>query len=81
MTKYRKLFTTVRRNCSRFLGLLLSLCLLFEAGISAQANGDSQVENTCGGVAAVFNPGSGNSVDVVNATARELNLYLTAEEE
>ncbi|MCI8543249.1 MAG: SH3 domain-containing protein [Lachnospiraceae bacterium] len=81
MAKYRKLFTTVRRNCSRFLGLLLSLCLLLEAGISAQANGDSQVENTCGGVAAVFNPGSGNSVDVVNATAKELNLDLTAEEE
>ena len=81
MAKYRKLFTTVRRNCSRFLGLLLSLCLLLEAGISAQANEDSQVENTCGGVAAVFNPGSGNSVDVVNATAKELNLDLTAEEE
>lgn len=74
MTKCRKLFTTMA-------GLLLSFCLLLEAGISAQAEGDGQMENTCGGVAAVFNPGSGSSVDVVNATAKELNLDLTAEEE
>ena len=59
MTKCRKLFPTVKRTCSRFLGLLLSFCLLLEVGISAQAEGDIQMENTCGGVAAVFNPVSG----------------------
>ena len=70
MTKCRKLFSTVA-------AVLMSICLLLEAGISARASAD----NTCGGVAAVFNPGSGNSLDVVNATAKELNLDLTAEEE
>ena len=74
MTKCRKLFTTAA-------GLLLSLCLLLETGMSAQASEDSYVEKTRGGVTAVFSPGSASSADVVNATARELNLDLTAQEE
>lgn len=74
MTKCRKLFPTV-------VGLLLSFCLLFGEAISAQASEDAYRESTCGGVAAVFNPSSGSSVDVVNATAKELNLDLTAQEE
>ena len=59
----------------------MSLCLAFETGIAAQASEGASVDKTCGGVAAGLNPGSGNSVDVVNATAKELNLDLTAEEE
>nr|WP_296463940.1 cell wall hydrolase [uncultured Acetatifactor sp.] len=74
MTRCRKLFTTAA-------AVLMSLCLAFETGIAAQASEGASVDKTCGGVAAVFNPGSGNSVDVVNATAKELNLDLTAEEE
>ncbi len=74
MTRCRKLFTTVA-------AVLMSLCLFLEAGMAARASEGTGMDKTCGGVAAVFNPGSGNSVDVVNATAKELNLDLTAEEE
>ncbi len=72
MTKCRKLITTAA-------AVLMSLCLLFEAGMSVHASGDAY-EKTRGGVAAVFNPGAASSEDVVIAMARELNLDLTAEE-
>lgn len=74
MTRCRKQFTTVA-------GLLLSFCLLLTSNLSAQASGDTYLGMTRGGVTAVLNPGSSGSGDVVNATAKELNLDLAAEEE
>lgn len=73
MTKCRKLFTTAA-------AVLMSFCLLFEAGMTVRASEDAY-EKTRGGVAAVVGPGAAGSEDVVIATARELNLDLTAQEE
>ena len=73
MTKCRKRFTGVA-------GLLLSLLLVLQSGMAVQASEDDSLEQLRGGVAAVLNPGSSNSVDIVNATAKELNLDLQVEE-
>lgn len=72
MTKCKRLLTAV-------MGLLLSLCLVSKSGIAAQASEDSSLEELRAGVAAVLNPGSSTSSDVVNATAKELNLDLEEE--
>ena len=74
MTKSRKLFTAV-------IGLLLSLSLILQLSTAVLASGDDAIEQLRGGVAAVLNPGSSNSADVVNATAEALNLDLMAVEE
>lgn len=73
MTKCRKLLTAVT-------GLLLSLALIMQMSVAALADEDDSLDQLCGGVASVLNPGSGNSVDIVNATAKELNLELQLEE-
>lgn len=69
MTKSRKLFTAV-------IGLLLSLSLIMQLNMAVLASENDGLEQLRGGVAAVLNPGSSNSADVVNATAKELNLDL-----
>ena len=73
MAKCRKRFTAVT-------GFLLSLALALQSGIAVQAEEDDSMEQLRGGVAAVLNPGTSNSVDIVNATAKELNLDLQVEE-
>lgn len=60
-------------------GVLLSLTVFLQPGLSVRA-ADASLEQLRGGVAAVLNPGSSNSIDIVNATARELNLELKVEE-
>lgn len=74
MTKNRKL-------CAAVVGFLLSLALILQYDMAVSASGNENLEQLRGGVAAVLNPGSSNSMDVVNATARELNLDLIVEEE
>lgn len=73
MTKCRKLFTAV-------IGLLLSLALIWQMNMAVWADEDDSLDQLCGGVASVLNPGNGNSVEIVNATAKELNLELQLEE-
>ena len=73
MTKCRKLFTAVT-------GLLLSLALVLQMNVVVRADEDDSLDQLCGGVASVLVPGNGNSVDIVNATAKELNLDLQLEE-
>ena len=73
MTKCRNCFTAVA-------GAVLSLVLVLQSGIAVQAADDTSLEQLRGGVAAVLNPGSSNSVDIVTETARELNLDLQVEE-
>lgn len=73
MSKCKKLFTTVA-------GLLLSMALSLQSGIAVLAAETDSLEQLRGGVAAILNPGSSNSVDIVNATAKELNLNLQVEE-
>ena len=57
-------------------GLALLLGLLAQQGMSVQAGEDLYLEKTRGGIAALLNPGSYHSLDVVSATAKELNLNL-----
>lgn len=74
MTKRRKLFTAVT-------GLLLSLALILQMNVVVRADEEEDsLDQLCGGAASVLVPGNGNSVDIVNATAKELNLELQLEE-
>ena len=64
-----------RRRAAALLGLVLCLSLLLQDGLTVQAaNGDLR-----SGIAAVLNPGSSNTTDIINATAAVLNLELTAD--
>lgn len=65
-----------RKWRAAMLGLVLSLCMVLQSVLTVQAEGSMR-----GGVAAVLNPGSSTSDEVINATAQELNLELWAEEE
>ncbi len=73
MTKCTKRFTAVT-------GILLSLALILQAGMTVTADEIDSLDQLRGGVASVLNPGTSNSVDIVNATAKELNLDLHVEE-
>ena len=64
-----------RRRSAALLGLVLGLSLLLQDGLTAQAaNGDLR-----GGIAAVLNPGSSDTTDIINATAAVLNIELEAD--
>lgn len=64
------------------MGLVLSFSLFAETGIVAQAGGrTSYLDSLNGGVAAILDPGAANAAEIINATAKELNLDLTQEEE
>lgn len=62
-------------------GVVMSLVLFVQAGTTAQAGSTDSLVNMRGGVASVLNPGTTSSAEIVSATARELNLDLTAPEE
>lgn len=69
MAKSRRLFIGM-------LGLALMLSLCSQTDMTVEAGNDDYLSQLRGGVAAVLNPGSSNSTDIVNATAKELNLEL-----
>ncbi len=73
MIRCKKLFTAVA-------GLLLSLAMFLQPEMTVMASEGDSLEQLRGGVTAVLNPGSSSSVDIVNATAKELNLDLTSED-
>lgn len=60
---------------------VMAISLSLYTGMVVQASEDDGLEQLRGGVAAVLNPGSANSVDIVNATARQLNLELVEQKE
>lgn len=70
-----------RRLPAVFFTLLLAICVAVQAGITAQASGRNFLDDLNGGVAAILDPGSNNTTEIINATARELNLTLYLEEE
>lgn len=73
MAKSRRLFAAVA-------GLMLSVSLCLQAGVSVQAeNYDDSSNQLCGGIASVLNPKKSSSTEAVYATARELNLELQIE--
>ena len=63
-------------------GLAASTILLAETGMTAQA-GSSQnyLNELSGGVAAILDPGATNTTEILNATAKALNLDLTSVQE
>lgn len=74
MAKSRRLFAALT-------GVTMSFILFVQAGMTAQAGSTDYLNNMRGGVASVLNPGTTSSAEIVNATARELNLDLTSPEE
>jgi len=73
MAKSKRLLATVT-------GMLV-FALSMQAGVSVKAADDDYLDQLRGGVAAVLNPGSSNSADIVDATAKQLNLDLLSMKE
>lgn len=71
-----------RRLSALIAGLVCFLVLGFCADITAQADSTKNyLRDLNGGVAAILDPGSEDTTEVLNATARELNLNLSPQEE
>lgn len=70
---------------SKIVSVIMMGAMVFSLGMQAdmvvQAEEDDSLEQLRGGVAAVLNPGSSSSVDIVNATAKQLNLELVEQKE
>lgn len=63
-------------------GLMMSFIMVAHTGMSVQAGSTKNyLEELNGGVAAILDPAFDNSADVINATAKELNLSLTIKKE
>lgn len=67
-----------RRLSAVVLGLVLSMTLALQADMTVLAGSNSYLDELRGGVAALLEPGSQNVTEIVNATAKELNLDLNA---
>ncbi len=65
-----------RRITAALAGLAFCLSLFLQDGMTAQADSDLRV-----GIAALLNPGSENTSDIISTTAKELNLELASKEE
>lgn len=71
-----------RRLLVAFVGFGLSLILAAQTGMTAQAGSTTNYLDVLnGGVAAILDPSTTNSTEIINATAKELNLTLASEEE
>jgi len=67
-----------RRFLALLTGLALSVILVTQAGITVQAGDNKNYMDTInGGVAAILDPSATNTGDVINATAKELNLTVS----
>lgn len=71
MAKSRRLLVTLA-------GLVLSFSLAAETGMTAQAGSNKNyLDNFNGGVAAIIDPSVTNTTEIINATAKELNITST----
>ncbi len=62
-------------------GLILSLSMVVQTGITAQAGSKNYLDGLNGGVAAILDPGTSDTAEILNATAEELNLTFASEKE
>lgn len=71
-----------RRLLVMLAGLILSFSLMAETGMTAQAGSNKNyLDSLNGGVAAILDPSVTNTTEIINATAKELNLTPSEEEE
>ena len=71
-----------RRLLVAITGLIFSFGLVMQTGMTAQAGSTrNYLEELSGGVAAILDPVDDNSAEIINATAKELNLTFEEEEE
>lgn len=61
-------------------GLIVFLSVGAQASITAEAGSKNYLDKLNGGVAAILDPGTTDTAEIINATAEELNLTLTHEE-
>ncbi len=69
MAKSRNLFAVS-------LGLMFAFTMLMTVSIQVHAGGGSCLKDLNGGVAVILEPGNSDTAEVLNATAKELNLTL-----
>lgn len=63
-------------------GLVLSISLAAQAGMTVQASSNKNyLDSLNGGVAAILDPSATNATEIIDATAKELNLLPTEQEE
>lgn len=62
------------------LSLIISVSLMMQASITVQAGNKNYLSEMNGGVAAILDPGELNMAEIVNATAKELNITLEQKE-
>ncbi|MCM1541582.1 MAG: cell wall hydrolase [Blautia sp.] len=70
-----------RKMSAALMGIAMSFILFVQSGMTVRAGSPDYLDSMRGGVASILNPGSTNSDDIVSATARELNLEFTPQEE
>lgn len=64
------------------MGLVLSASLIAQTGMTAQAGSNKNyLDSLNGGVAAILDPSETNTAEIINATAKELNLTPSEREE
>lgn len=73
--------TKSRRWSAAVLSLVLAMALFLQTDMTVSAGTNSYLDELRGGVTAVLEPGSQDVAEIVNATAKELNLDLNALEE
>ncbi len=62
-------------------GLVLSLAMMVQTSITAEAGSKNYLDGMNGGVAAILDPGTVDTAEIINATAEELNITLSLKEE
>lgn len=70
-----------KRMLATFAGVIVAVSLAMQAGITVQAGSKNYLDELNGGVAAILDPSATNTTEIINATAKELNLTLNQEEE
>lgn len=60
-----------------FMGLMLAVSMMVQTGMTVQAGSKSYLDDLNGGVAAVLDPGTSDTTEILNATAKELKLTNT----
>lgn len=74
--------TKSRRLLVAFWGLVVFVAMTMRTGMTAQAGSTTNyLEDLNGGVAAILDPGTQDSAEIIDATAKELNLTFTSPEE